>query len=197
MIRLAALCLSCCRRLAGSRPGNAAWNCCSRRTPASFRATCCRTPTAARSPARIFAAASSLIAFGYTYCPDICPTTLVEMAAILKQLGDQAGAPSADFHHGRSRARHRQGAEDLHRIFRPTHPRPDRLHRRWFAAPPTISRFAMPRCANRAKTANYAVDHSAGMILLGPGWPVHQEICLCHTKHGPHWQLHASHWAAS
>lgn len=31
-----------------------------------------------------------LIAFGYTYCPDICPTTLVEMAAILKQLGDQA-----------------------------------------------------------------------------------------------------------
>lgn len=22
-----------------------------------------------------------LIAFGYTYCPDICPTTLVEMAA--------------------------------------------------------------------------------------------------------------------
>ena len=31
-----------------------------------------------------------LIAFGYTYCPDICPTTLVEMAAILKLLGDNA-----------------------------------------------------------------------------------------------------------
>ena len=31
-----------------------------------------------------------LISFGYTYCPDVCPTTLVEMAAILKQLGDQA-----------------------------------------------------------------------------------------------------------
>ena len=31
-----------------------------------------------------------LIAFGYTYCPDVCPTTLVEMAAILKQLGEEA-----------------------------------------------------------------------------------------------------------
>ena len=31
-----------------------------------------------------------LIAFGYTYCPDICPTTLVEMAEILKQLGATA-----------------------------------------------------------------------------------------------------------
>ena len=31
-----------------------------------------------------------LIAFGYTYCPDVCPTTLVEMAAILNQLGEQA-----------------------------------------------------------------------------------------------------------
>ena len=32
-----------------------------------------------------------LIAFGYTFCPDICPTTLVEMAAIMKALGEQAG----------------------------------------------------------------------------------------------------------
>ncbi len=31
-----------------------------------------------------------LITFGYTYCPDICPTTLVDMAEILKQLGDRA-----------------------------------------------------------------------------------------------------------
>ena len=31
-----------------------------------------------------------LIAFGYTYCPDICPTTLIEMAEVLKLLGDEA-----------------------------------------------------------------------------------------------------------
>ena len=34
-----------------------------------------------------------LISFGYTYCPDVCPTTQVEMAEILKQLGDDAARP--------------------------------------------------------------------------------------------------------
>ena len=29
--------------------------------------------------------------FGYTYCPDVCPTTLVDMAAAMKALGNDAG----------------------------------------------------------------------------------------------------------
>jgi len=28
--------------------------------------------------------------FGYTYCPDVCPTTLVDMAAVMKVLGKDA-----------------------------------------------------------------------------------------------------------
>jgi protein SCO1/2 len=28
--------------------------------------------------------------FGFTHCPDVCPTTLAELAAILRNLGDQA-----------------------------------------------------------------------------------------------------------
>lgn len=28
--------------------------------------------------------------FGYTYCPDVCPTTLVDMAAVMKALGKDA-----------------------------------------------------------------------------------------------------------
>ena len=28
--------------------------------------------------------------FGYTHCPDICPTTLADMAAVMKKLGSQA-----------------------------------------------------------------------------------------------------------
>ncbi len=31
-----------------------------------------------------------LIYFGYTYCPDVCPTTLQSMGNVLDQLGDQA-----------------------------------------------------------------------------------------------------------
>ena len=31
-----------------------------------------------------------LVSFGYTYCPDICPTTLLKQAAILRALGERA-----------------------------------------------------------------------------------------------------------
>ncbi|MFD2114050.1 SCO family protein [Thiorhodococcus fuscus] len=31
-----------------------------------------------------------VLSFGYTFCPDICPTTLAVMSAALRQLGDQA-----------------------------------------------------------------------------------------------------------
>ena len=32
----------------------------------------------------------TLVFFGFTQCPDVCPTTLAELAEVLKQLGDQA-----------------------------------------------------------------------------------------------------------
>lgn len=31
-----------------------------------------------------------VIFFGYTQCPDVCPTTMAEMAGVMKQLGNQA-----------------------------------------------------------------------------------------------------------
>ena len=31
-----------------------------------------------------------VVFFGYTHCPDVCPTTLSEMAAVMKQLGPDA-----------------------------------------------------------------------------------------------------------
>lgn len=32
-----------------------------------------------------------LVFFGYTYCPDVCPTTLNEIAEMMEQLGEKAG----------------------------------------------------------------------------------------------------------
>ncbi len=107
-----------------------------------------------------------LIAFGYTYCPDVCPTTLVEMAAILKQLGDQA--------------------DRLQAIFITVDPERDtakvlRTYTEFFdprilgltGSPALVRRAADNFRIRYAKvrepgSENYAVDHSAGMILLGP-----------------------------
>jgi protein SCO1 len=37
-----------------------------------------------------FRGKSVVLSFGYTHCPDICPTTLADMAAVMKQLGADA-----------------------------------------------------------------------------------------------------------
>ena len=107
-----------------------------------------------------------LISFGYTYCPDVCPTTLVEMAAILKQLGEQA--------------------ERVQPIFITVDPERDtgkvlQTYTEFFdprilglTGSPALVRHAADNFKIRyAKVRepgndNYAVDHSAGMILLGP-----------------------------
>jgi len=107
-----------------------------------------------------------LIAFGYTYCPDVCPTTLVEMAAILNQLGEQA--------------------ERVQPIFITVDPERDtgkvlQTYTEFFdprilgltGSPALVRRAADNFKIRYAKVRepgaeNYAVDHSAGMILLGP-----------------------------
>jgi protein SCO1 len=109
-----------------------------------------------------------LIAFGYTFCPDICPTTLIEMAEVLKLLGDDA--------------------KRLQPIFVSVDPERDTLDvlRSYTAffdkrilgatASPELVRRAADNFKVRyekvkepgAAPLQYAVDHSAGMYLLGP-----------------------------
>jgi protein SCO1 len=38
-----------------------------------------------------------VIYFGYTFCPDVCPTTMMEIAGALKELGPRADAVQAIF----------------------------------------------------------------------------------------------------
>jgi protein SCO1/2 len=109
-----------------------------------------------------------LITFGYTFCPDICPTTLNEMAAVLQALGPLA--------------------EGLQAIFVSLDPERDTLealksYTAFFearivgmtGAPALVSRaaanFKVRYQKVREKGAppdRYAVDHSAGTYLLGP-----------------------------
>ena len=109
-----------------------------------------------------------LIAFGYTYCPDVCPTTLVEMAEILKTLGDKAAQVQAIFI---TIDPERDTAAVLKTYTEFFDPRilgltgSPALVRR--AADNFKIRYAKVREPGSAPD-RYAVDHSAGMILLGP-----------------------------
>ncbi len=109
-----------------------------------------------------------LISFGYTYCPDICPTTLLNQAAILRTLGERAGA--------------------IQPIFITVDPERDtpevlRRYTRYFdsriigltGSPELIERTAehfrvrYERVQDPGAAADaYHVDHTAGMYLLGP-----------------------------
>ena len=107
-----------------------------------------------------------LIAFGYTYCPDICPTTLVEMAEVLKQLGDRAARVQAIFI---SVDPERDTGKVLKTYTEFFDPRILGLT----GSPALVRRAADNFKIRYAKVRepgndNYAVDHSAGMILLGP-----------------------------
>lgn len=109
-----------------------------------------------------------LLAFGYTYCPDICPTTLVEMAEILKQLGDDAGKLQAIF----ISVDPERDTVDVLQTYTAFF---DRRILGLTASPALVQRAAKNFKVRYAKVieANgdpkrYAVDHSAGMYLLAP-----------------------------
>jgi cytochrome oxidase Cu insertion factor (SCO1/SenC/PrrC family) len=109
-----------------------------------------------------------LIAFGYTYCPDICPTTLVEAAAIMTQLGDRSDRVQPIFI---TVDPERDTPQVLATYTAYFHPSIIGL-----TGPPSLIARAAENFNARyekvtepgAPADRYHVDHSAGMYLLGP-----------------------------
>ncbi|MBZ0106030.1 MAG: SCO family protein [Sulfuricella denitrificans] len=109
-----------------------------------------------------------LISFGYTFCPDICPTTLAEMALVMNKLGKLS-----------------EKLQPLFVTVDPERDKPDVLRRYTaFFHPRIIGLSGSPELVRRvadhfkvryqkhwepgAAKDKYSVDHSAGMYLLGP-----------------------------
>ena len=110
-----------------------------------------------------------LIAFGYTFCPDICPTTLAEMSLIMDKLGKRAELLQPLFV---TVDPERDTPEVLRRYTEFFHPRIIGLT----GSPELVRRVAdhfkvryEKHWEPGAEKDKYSVDHSAGMYLLGPG----------------------------
>lgn len=110
-----------------------------------------------------------LLSFGYTFCPDVCPTTLAEVADIMKQLGPLAERVQPVFitvDPARDTPAHLQQYADFF------DPRIIGLS----GSPALVAkvaqnykvRYEIVREPNAAPDA-YTVDHSAGMYVLAPG----------------------------
>lgn len=117
---------------------------------------------------RDFAGSFQLIAFGYTYCPDICPTTLSEVSLILKRLGPLGDQLQPIFI---TVDPERDTPEVLSRYTTFFHPRIIGL-----TGQPALIRRAADNFKVRYEKhyepggdpTRYSMDHSAGIYLLGP-----------------------------
>lgn len=107
-----------------------------------------------------------LIAFGYTFCPDICPTTLLEMADVLRRLGDDAGALQGIFISVDPERDTPKALKTYTGFFDPRilglTGSPELVQR---AARNFKVRYAKV-AGNSGQATHYAVDHSSGMYLL-------------------------------
>lgn len=109
-----------------------------------------------------------LLTFGYTSCPDVCPTTLAEMAAVLKELGDAAGRVQPLFITVDPERDTPAVLKDYTATF-------DARILGLSGSPDLVRgvadnfkvRYEKVREAG-ASAERYTVDHSAGMFLLGP-----------------------------
>lgn len=109
-----------------------------------------------------------LVTFGYTFCPDICPTTLAEISVIMERLGGKAEQLQPIFI---TVDPERDTSAVLHSYTRFFHPRILGL-----TGSPALVKSAAENFRVRYEIARepgapegqYAIDHSAGMYLLGP-----------------------------
>ena len=99
-----------------------------------------------------------VVFFGYTRCPDVCPTTLADLKIAKEQLGEDGKRLQVAFRHGRSGERHAGAARELRARVRPQLPRALRRCRRDRQA-----------CAKEFKVFYQKVaGEDAGQLYRGP-----------------------------
>ncbi len=101
--------------------------------------------------------------FGFTHCPDVCPTTLVEMANVMKELGGDAGRVQVLFV---SVDPERDTAEVLKHYVPAFHPSFLGLTGNADEIARAAKEFKIFYQKQKLASGGYTMDHSAGMYIL-------------------------------
>jgi len=101
--------------------------------------------------------------FGFTHCPDVCPTTLVEMANVMKELGGDSGRLQVLFV---SIDPERDTAEVLKRYVPAFHPSFLGLTGNAEEIARATKEFKIYYQKQKLPSGGYTMDHSAGTYIL-------------------------------
>ena len=116
---------------------------------------------------KTFAGRHMLVYFGYTYCPDVCPTELQVMSTALEILGDQSKGIDPVFI---TIDPERDTMEQMKTYVGHFHPRLQGLT----GSPDQIKAAAraygvyFARARDTGATTDYLMDHSSIVFLIGP-----------------------------
>ena len=106
-----------------------------------------------------------VIAFGYTFCPDVCPTGLAVIARALRQLGDDAEQVDALFV---SLDPDRDTPDHLQAYTRFFHPRLRGLTGTPEELAEVAARYRVRYdFVGKGKKEHYSLDHSANLYVVG------------------------------
>lgn len=112
-----------------------------------------------------------LVFFGYTSCPDVCPTTLGEMKTVLTKLGSQAEKVSVVFITVDPKRDTPERAQAYAAAF---HPRIIGLSGTTAELEPIWQAYGVFRAERPGSTDDvYSVDHSARTYLIDPQGNLH------------------------
>lgn len=101
--------------------------------------------------------------FGFTHCPDVCPTTMVEMANVMKELGPDAARVQVLFV---TVDPERDTAEVLKRYVPAFHPSFLGLSGNAEETAKVAKEFKIHFQKQKLASGGYTVDHSAGTYIL-------------------------------
>jgi protein SCO1/2 len=103
--------------------------------------------------------------FGYTHCPDVCPTTLADMAQVMRLLGKDADKVQVLFV---TLDPARDTREMLAQYVPAFHPAFVGLSGDAAATAQTAKAFGVMYQKQEGKNGGYTLDHSAGTYLIAP-----------------------------